>query len=80
MSLPLEIEQTVREANQVDLDLLDSRSLGLLIEINQRFIEYLDALEIADFRITTCVTAKVDGTAVRFANTEMFSTWLSEQL
>jgi hypothetical protein len=80
MSLLPEIERTVREANQVDLDQLDPRSLGLLIEINQRFIEYLDALEIADFKICTSVTAKVDGTSVRFPNTEQFSDWLSEQL
>lgn len=80
MYQPLAIEQIVREANAVDLDDIDARSLGVLIEINQRFLEYLDSLELANLKICPEVIVKVDSTAVKFSNEDKFSDWLSELL
>lgn len=58
-----------------------SNSLAIIVEDYQRYIEYLDELEIAPLgKIDTGITVKVDGKQVRFENQADFENWLVEHI
>lgn len=59
---------------------LTKQVLAVGIEINQRYSEYLESLETADFKIQTGVTVNVEGKTVHFKTSDDFSNWLAEHL
>ena len=58
----------------------DPRLLAMAVEINQRFIEYLEEVKK---HISFCdegVTVDVDGQRIHFQNRDDFASWLAESL
>ena len=76
------IQQNVIEAQAkvASGEVSDPRSIGLVIEMTQRYIEYLDELEFSNFRLCPEVIVKVDGQAVKFESVDKFADWLVEYL
>lgn len=77
------IQTIVEDANKTIHDLQESgglskRILAVGIEINQRYLEYLDDLETADLGVSNGVRVEVDGQVIQFKNTDDFAAWLAE--
>lgn len=81
----LHIQQLVEDVNK-DIYILresgqlEKRVLAVGIEMNQRFIEYLDELEISPLHIQNGVDVDVDGKIIRFKNMDDFSEWVLEEM
>ena len=81
----MSIQQIVNETNQILAQAqaagqLSKRVLAVGIEINQRYSEYLEQLEMSDLHIQTGVTVTVDGKKIHFQNDNDFSAWLEENI
>lgn len=81
----MSIQQIVNETNKTIHKLheegaLTKQILAVGIEINQRYSEYLEALETADFQIQTGVTVEVNGQRVHFKNNDDFAAWVAENM
>lgn len=80
----LHISEIVNESNALLAGITnpDKRILAIGIEINQRYVDYLDELEDAlingHIRIESGVTVALDGRTIKFKDTHDFSNWLSE--
>lgn len=83
---PLLIEQIVLESNFIlkNTKNPDPSTLAIGAEINQNFIDYLDELDdgllSGEISIQTEVYVVVDGTKIRFKDTDGFTNWLSENM
>jgi len=73
------IQQIVNEITRCALEHPTVKNLMVAIEAQQRFMEYLDELEVAEFDIDTTVTVKVDGKTIRFEGIEDVTTWITSQ-
>lgn len=58
---------------------LEKRVLAVGIEMNQRYLEYLEELETAPLQVANGINIEVDGSIIHFDDMESFSSWLSEQ-
>lgn len=47
------------------------------MELNQRYIEILDAIEAYDMKMNAEVIVRTDGQFIKFPNIEAVSAWLS---
>ena len=57
-----------------------SREIAVVLEANQRYIDYLDWLKDNIPPQDGSVTIEVDGTRIKFQNAEIFASWLAERL
>jgi hypothetical protein len=74
----MSIQQNVLAANKLAFENADSKTLALIVDMNQLYIEYLDELETAPLETKFGeVTVKVDGKTIRFRNVEDFSSWIT---
>ena len=56
-------------------------SLAVIVEGYQRYMEYLDELEIVPLgKFSKNVTVTIDGQQVKFKNDEDFANWLAENM
>jgi hypothetical protein len=56
-------------------------SIAVIVEGYQRYLEYLDELEIAPLgKLNTGITVQVDGQTIKFKNDEDFADWLAEHI
>lgn len=56
---------------------LTTREIAIVLEMNQRYKEYLDDLEIADLRTDTNVVVKVDDETIKFSSIEDVAAWIT---
>ena len=74
----MSIQQNVRETSKLAFENADSKTLAVIVNMNQLYIEYLDELETAPLETKSGeVTVKVDGKTIRFRNVEDFSSWIT---
>ena len=74
------MENILAEARRILGNNPNGKELAVVIEMYQKYIEYLDELETAPITIDTTVTVKVDGKTIRFNNEEDMSSWITSLL
>lgn len=79
------IEQIVRQTNALVSEMCDTgkpdkRVLAVAVEINQKYLEYLEELENAVLPVHSGIDVELDGQIVHFRSFDAFSNWLAEQL
>lgn len=57
---------------------LEKRVLAVGVEMNRRYLEYLEELETSALPITNGVDVEVEGCVIHFQNMDDFSGWLAE--
>lgn len=73
------IQQTVEWLNELaNTAPLDARTLAVIIEANQQYLEYLDAL-MDNIQIDLSVTVQVDGQRVKFSSIEDVAQWITNK-
>jgi hypothetical protein len=72
------IENTVREARKLARH-TNIKGLAVAAEIEQRYIEYLDALLDSDLSMGESVIVKLDGKTIKFNNIEDVSKWITQK-
>lgn len=82
MSHAPRIEETVKAMSaQVFSDNLRGRELAMVVEANQKYVDYLDDLFTAKLEVPAeCVTVQVNGTTIKFENADKFADWLAENI
>ena len=58
----------------------DPKTIAMAVEANQLYYEYLDWLKDYEWELDGSITVEVNGTRVKFENTDTFSSWLAEQV
>jgi hypothetical protein len=77
----MSIQQIVNETNQIlHSEPPTKRVLAVGIEINQRYLEYLEWLEEQDLSTENGVTVNVDGQKIRFPDMDKFANWITENM
>lgn len=56
---------------------LDARTLAVVVEANQQYVDYLDELLDGRQAVCTAVTVKVNGTTIKFKNAEDMAAWIT---
>jgi hypothetical protein len=56
------------------------RGAAMAIEINQRYMEYLDSLISGAPKFESDITVQVDGESVKFGSMEAMVNWLAEYM
>ena len=73
------IQKIVDETNVIlNTEKPSKQVLAVGVEINQKYIEYLEWLEEQDLSDTNGVTVVVDCKTVRFLDMDSFSRWVAE--
>lgn len=77
------IQQTVNEANKAialerEAGQLTKKVLAVGMEINQRYIEYLDDILDSDLSFQNGVDVEVNETIIHFDSMDEFSVWAAE--
>ena len=75
----MSIQQNVRDTSKLAFENADSKTLAVIVNMNQLYIEYLDELETAPLEIKSSeITVRVDGkTNIRFKNVEDLASWIT---
>jgi hypothetical protein len=78
------IQEQVKRINQIvgemtDTGKPDPQAVAVALESNQRWIEYLDDLELTVTVPKTAVVVKVNGTTIKFNSVEEMAAWITSQ-
>lgn len=71
------LEQGVRQARTDAIDTGCPKIIDIAVEAVQRWIEYLDELELSDFRIDTEVTVQTKGKTIKFPGIDEVAEWIT---
>ena len=70
------IQQTVEEITKLATDEPTEKNLALAVDAAQRYLEYLDELEL-NATVDESVTVKVEGHTIKFKNAEDMAAWIT---
>ena len=56
---------------------LTTREIAVVIEMNQKYTEYLDELETAEFKFTDRVITRTEGETIIFNSIEDVAKWIT---
>ena len=75
----MSIQQNIIDTNKLAFENADGKTLAVIVNMNQLYIEYLDELETALLETKSSeITVKVDGkTNIRFKNVEDLASWIA---
>lgn len=75
----MSIQQNVNETSKLAFENADSKTIAVIVNMNQLYIEYLDELETAPLETKAGeITVKLDGkTNIRFKSVEDLASWIT---
>lgn len=81
----MSIQSIVAQTNQLvaqmnDTGKPDKRVLAVAVEINQRYLEYLEELESMPSLVHVGVDVEINGQIIHFDSLDDFSSWVAESL